>query len=203
MATADTPSPLPARPSVSIFAGSSLPKDPVIMEAATQLGRKLGEAGYDVVYGGGTQGVMGEVARAAQAAGAAVTALCLEKYSYEEQLAGATIVPVRDEQDRFDKLSTLGNPVAFFVLPGGPGALREALQGLEKAVYENGPPVILVQAGAYLDGIKQYFDLALAGGLIKGDKKDKLRLWAVDRDIAEAFAPPPCHSVAPDRRFGL
>jgi len=176
-----------ARPVVSIFAGSSTPSDPAIMVAAVELGTKLGKAGYDIVYGAGTQGVMGAVAKAAQAAGATVTALFLQKYAHEEQLPGAIMVPVKDEQDRFDKLSTLGSPVAFFMLPGGPGALREALQGLEKAVYEDGPPVVLVKVGPYLDGIRDYFDHAVAAGLIKASKKDKLKLWSVDRDLAEVL----------------
>jgi uncharacterized protein (TIGR00730 family) len=178
-----------ARPVISIFAGSSTPSDPRIMEAATALGKKLGEAGYDIVYGGGAQGVMGAVAKAALAAGAGVTALCLEKYAHEEQLPGAVCLPVRDEQHRFELLSTHGNPVAFFALPGGPGALREALQGLEKAVYEDGPPVVLVKVGGYLDGIKDYFDLAVGAGLIKASRQDKMRSWSVDGDVTAAISP--------------
>lgn len=174
------------RPMISIFAGSSTPKDPAIMEAAALLGKKLGEAGFDLVYGAGTGGVMGAVAKAAQAAGAHVTAVVLHQYREEEQLPGATIVNVMTEQERFQILSTHRSPVAYFALPGGPGSLRETLQQLEKGVYEgNRAPVVLVQVGQYLDGIKQYFDAAIAAGLIKPDKKDRLKLWPATGDLAE------------------
>lgn len=174
------------RPMISIFAGSSTPKDPAIMEAAALLGKKLGEAGLDLIYGAGTGGVMGAVAKAAQAAGAHVTAVVLHQYRDEEQLPGATIINVMTEQERFHILSTHRNPLAYFALPGGPGSLRETLQQLEKGVYEGNPaPVVLVQVGQYLDGIKQYFDAAIAAGLIKADKKDRLKLWPATGDLAE------------------
>lgn len=177
------------RPVVAVFAGSSTPKDPVILDAAVKLGKKLAEAGYDIIYGGGDRGVMGAVAQAARDAGANITAVVVQKYAHENQIAGARIVPVATENERFDVMSNLGNPVAFFTLPGGPGALREAIQGLEKAVYENGPNVILVQAGAYLDGIKQYFDLAVTAGLINESKKDSIKVWAPDDDITTVLPP--------------
>lgn len=167
------------KPMVAIFAGSSTPADPAIMEAATALGTLLGKAGYDISYGAGTNGVMGAVAKAAMAAGANVTAVVLQKYADEEQLPGANLVFVETEQERFKVLSTLNNPVACFALPGGPGTMREAMQGLELAIYDGGPKVVLVQVGAYLDGLKNTFDAAVTGGLIKRQHKDKLVLWPV------------------------
>lgn len=175
------------RPVVAVFAGSSTPNDPVIIEAAKKLGKKLAEAGYDLVYGGGDRGVMGAVAQAAHDAGAQITAVVVAKYAHEKQMPGAHIIPVVTENERFDILSNYRNPVAYFMLPGGPGALREALQGLEKAVYENGPNVILVQAGTYLDGIKQYFDQAVTAGLIAPGKKDTMKIWSPDGDIADVL----------------
>ncbi len=177
------------KPSVAIFAGSSTPADPAIMIAAEQLGTLLGKMGYDIAYGAGTQGVMGAVAKAAMAAGATVTAVVLKKYADEEQLPGAKLVFVDTEQERFKVLSTLNNPVACFALPGGPGTLREAMQGLELAIYEGGPKVVLVQVGAYLDGLKNTFDAAVTGGLIKPQHSDKLALWQIASGL-EAILPP-------------
>lgn len=175
------------KPSVTIFAGSSTPQDAAIMAAAVVLGTKLAQAGYDIVYGGGTQGVMGAVAAAALAAGAHVTAVVLAKYAHEEQLPGASLIFVETEQERFSAMTGPSNPAAFFALPGGPGTMREALQGLELAVYDGGPPVILVQVGNYLDGLKAAFDSALAGGLIKPRYADKMKLWSPDLPLEAAL----------------
>jgi len=193
-----------SRPVVALFAGSSTPKDPVVMAAAEALGTALGRQGFDLIYGAGTQGVMGAVAKAAAAAGSHVTAVVLEKYAHEEQIAGSTLIAVKTEQERFALLSSHGNPVACLVMPGGPGSVREALQGLEKAVYENGAPVVLVEAGPYLDGIRQYFNHAVAAGMIRADRADKLRSIAPDGDLrallglGQNLAPPPAH---PQQKF--
>src|SRR5438477_7092339 len=57
---------------VCVFCGSSPGAKPVYAETARQFGRFLGENGYRLVFGGGGVGLMGEVARAARAAGAPV-----------------------------------------------------------------------------------------------------------------------------------
>lgn len=193
-----------SRPVIALFAGSSTPKDPAIMAAAEKLGRMLGAQGFDLIYGAGTQGVMGAVAKAAAAAGSHITAVVLDKYAHEEQIAGATLIKVVSEQERFALLSSHGNPVASLVMPGGPGALREALQGLEKAVYENGAPVVLVDIGNYLSGIRQYFAEAVAGGLIREDRAGKLLSMPPDGDLKALLSPqqnlaPRTH--APQQKF--
>jgi len=49
-------------PVVCVFCASSPGKDPVHLESARNLGKSLHEAGYQLVYGGGTMGIMGELA---------------------------------------------------------------------------------------------------------------------------------------------
>lgn len=176
-------------PTVSIFAGSKTPTDPAIIDAAKTLGHKLAIAGYGIVYGGGTQGVMGAVAGAAIAAGGKVTAVVLEQHKHETQFEKADIITVDTEQDRFKALVSHDNPVAGFALPGSAGTIREAMQGLELAVYENGAPVILVQVGSYMDGLKEAFDHSVAAGLTRPEKQDKLKLWPVSGDLSDVLPP--------------
>ncbi|OCT54768.1 lysine decarboxylase [Cladophialophora carrionii] len=52
-----------AVPVVCVFCASSPGIDPVHLESARKLGKSLHEAGYQLVYGGGTMGIMGEVSR--------------------------------------------------------------------------------------------------------------------------------------------
>ncbi|KIV91034.1 hypothetical protein PV10_05621 [Exophiala mesophila] len=51
------------QPVVCVFCGSSAGKNPAHLESAQTLGTTIGKAGYKLVYGGGTMGVMGEVAK--------------------------------------------------------------------------------------------------------------------------------------------
>ncbi len=164
------------KPKICVFAGATMPTDPAIVDAARQLGALIGQGGYDLMYGGGMTGVMGAVSQAAQQAGAGIVAITLRQYAHKPQLPGAQVTVVETELERYH-LFRREEPCAKFVLPGGPGSLREALQGLETAVYEDGPPVILVQVGGYLDGIKLYYERALTAGLIATPRKDCLRVW--------------------------
>ena len=61
-----------ANPSIAVFCGASFGNDPKFAEAARAIGAGLAEMGATLVYGGGTPGLMGEVAKAAQAGGAPI-----------------------------------------------------------------------------------------------------------------------------------
>ncbi len=172
------------KPTIALFAASRLPKDADILTAAEGLGTALGKAGFSINYGAGTDGLMGKTALAAAAASAQVNAFVLKRYQNEEQIPGAHIIPVETEQERFARMSTYQNPVAMIMLPGGPGTLREALQGLEGAIYDQGPPVILIKVGNYLDGIKDYFDQAVAQGMIGKEHQAKLKLLNVEETVS-------------------
>jgi len=50
-------------PIVCVFCASSPGKDPIHLESARSLGKALHAAGYNLVYGGGTMGIMGELAK--------------------------------------------------------------------------------------------------------------------------------------------
>ncbi|KAI1626996.1 hypothetical protein EDD37DRAFT_243459 [Exophiala viscosa] len=50
-------------PIVCVFCASSPGKDPIHLESARKLGKSLHDSGYSLVYGGGTMGIMGELAK--------------------------------------------------------------------------------------------------------------------------------------------
>ena len=60
--------------SVCVYCGSSNRVDPRFLDAATELGRLMGEAGLKLIYGGGRVGLMGRVADGVLAAGGAWSA---------------------------------------------------------------------------------------------------------------------------------
>ena len=58
---------------VCVFCGSSMGNSAIFSQTAFQIGLALGNAGYDIVYGGGSNGLMGRVADGAISAGSEVT----------------------------------------------------------------------------------------------------------------------------------
>lgn len=169
---------------ICVFAGASTPKDNAIIDNARALGSAIGREGYDLVYGGGLNGVMGACAIAADAAGANIHVVNIDRYAHEVQLMNATVTIVKSELERFNQMALMSGAEAMFTLPGGPGTMREAIMGLESIVYDDAKsPLVLVQTPPYLDGIKAYFDHALAGGLIKDTKRNALREWSPQQTI--------------------
>lgn len=115
---------------VCVYCGSGLGLNPAYKEAAQTLGAALAHNGIGLVYGGGSLGLMGEVARATLEHGGSVTgiipAFLVEK---EAMLRDVDEVIVTDnmhqrKQLMFDRSS------AFVALPGGIGTLEELVEQL-------------------------------------------------------------------------
>ena len=61
--------------SICVYCGSQPGDDPAYRQAAGILGRAMAENGIDLIYGGGTRGLMGAVADAVGAVGAVGAAI--------------------------------------------------------------------------------------------------------------------------------
>lgn len=117
--------------SICVYCGSSLGNERTYAQAATILGTAIGKAGYRLVYGGGTKGIMGTVARATLEAGGSVLGVIpgflKSKEASGEALTGnvETIVTADMHQRKhllFDQSD------AFVTLPGGIGTLEEIVE---------------------------------------------------------------------------
>ena len=119
----------PARKTVTrsfcVYCGSGLGTDPAYAEAARTLGRSLAENGVGLVYGGGSLGLMGEVARATLAHGGRVTGIIPTFLSEREQMLRDVdeMILVEDMHQR--KRLMFERSDAFIALPGGIGTLDE------------------------------------------------------------------------------
>jgi uncharacterized protein (TIGR00730 family) len=174
-------------PAVCIFAGSRLPNEMAARDTAKAYGKNIGGAGCDLIYGGGTESMMGIVASAAQESGLQIIAVVLRKYADEKQLDGAQIIFVDSEAERFAIMSAQPGLVGYIAFPGGPGTLREVMQGLESAVYENGIPVLLTEVGNSLNSIWNYFTTSIQAGLIKAEKANSLRQWKPHQHLRDVL----------------
>ncbi|HWK34528.1 MAG TPA: TIGR00730 family Rossman fold protein, partial [Hyphomicrobium sp.] len=110
---------------VCVYCGSGLGLNPSYAEAARTLGANLAVSGIGLVYGGGSLGLMGEVARATLAHGGRVTGIIpgflIEK---EAMLSAVDEVIVTDNMHQRKQLM-FDRSDAFVALPGGVGTLEE------------------------------------------------------------------------------
>ncbi len=114
--------------SIAVFCGSKHGNNPVFSEHAVRLGEVLAKNKVTLVYGGGSAGLMGDVADSAMAHGGEVKGvipkLLLE---WERQHRGLTELIISDDMhERKKTIYSLCD--AAIVLPGGFGTLDELFE---------------------------------------------------------------------------
>jgi uncharacterized protein (TIGR00730 family) len=145
--------------SVCVYCGSSLGTDPIFEQAARSLGRDLGEAGIRLVYGGGSVGLMGALARAALDAGGEVTGIIPRFLQGRERvmLDLTEIIVTEDMHTR--KMLMFERAEAFVALPGGVGTLEELVEQMTWVqLGRHRKPVLVANIGGFWDPFLRLVD---------------------------------------------
>ena len=129
---------------ICVYCGSGPGNNPAYVEAARTLGRSLAENGIGLVYGGGSLGLMGEVARTTIENGGRVTGIIPAFLSEREQMLRAAdeLIVTADMHER--KRLMFERSDAFVALPGGIGTLEELVEQLTWAqLGQHTKPIIV------------------------------------------------------------
>jgi uncharacterized protein (TIGR00730 family) len=151
--------------SVCLFCGSRPGGNPAFTHAAETLGRELARRGYRLVYGAGDRGLMGEAARAMQAAGGAVTGV-IPQHLVDLEVGKTDLddyIVTNDMHER--KMLMFERSDAVVTLPGGPGTLDELIEVLTwRQLGLHAKPIIVVNADGYWDPLKALLDHVIGEG---------------------------------------
>lgn len=174
------------RKSICVFCGSRTGNDPAFAQAARAFGAGLAEAGLALVYGAGDRGLMGEVARAAQGAGAHVTGV-IPQHLVAMEVGRSEVddyVVTANMHER--KMLMFERSDAVAVLPGGPGTLDECFEVLTwRQLGLHAKPVVLLNTAGYWNPLLALIDGAIAGGFADAGFRDFL---TVEDDAQAAVA---------------
>ena len=144
---------------ICVYCGSSDGTNAAHRQAAAELGRRMGEAGIALVYGGGAHGLMGIVARAVLDAGGHVTGI-IPGFLRDRELMlrdAQEMVVVDDMHTR--KRLMFERADAFVALPGGIGTLEELVEQMTWVqLQQHAKPVLI----ADIDGFWRPFLALLA-----------------------------------------
>lgn len=172
---------------ICIFCGSSSGNDPAYRQAAEQLGAAIGHAGHGVVYGGGRVGLMGAMADAATAAGAAVTGVITEQLVDREAAHRgiSELEIVATMHARKARMAELADGVV--VLPGGFGTLDEMFEILTwNQLGLVTLPVVYLDIDGYFEALASFVSGLVASGFVSAEHGRLLRR-ATDPDEAIAL----------------
>ena len=115
---------------VCVYCGSGPGTNPRFIEAATAFGKALAENGVGLVYGGGSIGLMGAVAKSTLDHGGTVTGIIPDFLTKRENALGGAqeLIVTHDMHER--KRLMFERSDAFVALPGGIGTLEELVEQL-------------------------------------------------------------------------
>ncbi|OAY50598.1 cytokinin riboside 5'-monophosphate phosphoribohydrolase LOG1 [Manihot esculenta] len=152
---------------VCVFCGSSPGKNPSYQLAAIQLGQQLVERNIDLVYGGGSIGLMGLVSQAVYDGGRHVLGV-IPKTLMPREITGETVGEVRAVSGMHQRKAEMARQAdAFIALPGGYGTLEELLEVITWAQLGiHDKPVGLLNVDGYYNSLLSFIDKAVDEGFI-------------------------------------
>ena len=151
--------------SVCVFCGSRAGARPIYTEAARETGAMLAMRGWRLVYGAGDVGLMGEVARATQAAGGATFGVIPEHlFPREVGKRDLSSFIVTENMHERKKVMFM-NSDAIVVLPGGAGSLDEFFEVLTwRQIGLHKKPIFLLDADGYWQPLIRLVEHVIAEG---------------------------------------
>jgi uncharacterized protein (TIGR00730 family) len=112
---------------ICVYCGSGPGRDPDFVKAARTFGKALADNRIGLVYGGGSVGLMGEIANAVLDNGGHVTGIIPDFLANREHMMHrGEIIRTRDMHER--KQLMFEHADAFVALPGGIGTLEEMVE---------------------------------------------------------------------------
>lgn len=173
-------------PHICVFCGSNFGHDPIYRQTATAMGQALVRAGWGLVYGGGSVGMMGVIADAVLAAGGEVIGVIPEKLAVVELLhvgvRDMRVVPTMHVRKALMAELSEG----FIALPGGYGTLEELFEVITWAQLGiHSKPIGILNTNGYFDALLAFIERSIEDSFIKAEHR---ALFVVATDPDELLA---------------
>ena len=143
---------------VCVYCGSSPGTNPRFVETAISFGKALAEEGIRLVYGGGSIGLMGAVAKSVLDHGGAVTGIIPEFLTNRENalkhVQELIVTPDMHERKRL----MFEHSDAFVALPGGVGTLEELVEQMTwQQLGRHSKPILLANVDGFWEPLLALF----------------------------------------------
>ena len=144
---------------ICVYCGSGCGNNPVFVQEAHLLGQEMAKANIGLVYGGGSVGLMGILAKSVLENGGHVTGI-IPGFLKDREVMLADVqdlIITRDMHERKRKMFDTAQ--AFVALPGGIGTLEELVEMLTWAqLGQHKKPVLLANIEGFWDPLADLLD---------------------------------------------
>ena len=184
---------------VCVYCGSRHGARPEYTLAARAVGTLIGANGWQLVYGGGNVGLMGEVADATLAAGGRVIGVIPESLMRREVghpgLTELHVVPTMHRR----KQMMAERADIFVALPGGIGTLEELYEAWTwRQLGYHDQPIGLLNTGGYYDDLLRFMQHSVVEGFLAQEQQSVLRVGDDARELLLELAALAGRSTAAD-----
>ena len=185
--------------SICVYCGSRPGRTPAHAAAARDTGTLIGRLGWQLVYGGGRAGLMGEVADAALAAGGRVVGVIPQSLMERELghggLSELHVVETMHERKRL----MAERSDAFLALPGGIGTLEELFEVWTwRQLGYHDKPVGLLNTEGYYDKLLAFVADMADNGFVQPAQRALLQVEAQPQPLLQRLAQLAARATAPD-----
>lgn len=209
---------------ICVFCGSGFGKDPSFAANATQLGEQLASRNWGLVYGGGSTGIMGAVARGCATSGgyvhgvipeALITRERTSELEFNEKLKqgidnhdGSTPIPDSKEygkttlvKDMHTRKSLMAQEAdAFVALPGGYGTLEELMEMVTwHQLNIHNKPIVIYNMNGFYDNFLKFIEDAIALEFVSVKNGDIIKVANSAEEVLAALD----NYKVPEGRFNL
>jgi uncharacterized protein (TIGR00730 family) len=170
--------------SVTVYLSSSSDVAAAYHAATADLGAAIARAGWTLVYGGNSLGLMHVLAEAARAAGGRVVAITPRSFVDHgaADTAADELVVTDDMRARKGLLESRGD--AFVALPGGLGTFEELFEVLVGRILGyHAKPIVLLNVAGYYDPLIAMIEHGIEQKFIKAKAREA---YAVVDTVAAA-----------------
>ncbi|MBQ3437132.1 MAG: TIGR00730 family Rossman fold protein [Fusobacterium sp.] len=172
---------------ITVYCGASIGNKEIYKNAAIEMAKWIAKNNYELVYGGGKQGLMGVVSDTVMAEGGKVTGI-MPHFLTERELANEEItkfIKVQTMYERKKMMIDLGD--VYIALPGGPGTLEEISEVVSwSRIGQNNNPCIFFNINNYYEPIKNMFDTMVENGFLTLEDRKKI-LFTTSYEELENF----------------
>ncbi len=160
---------------VAIYCGAQKGNEPIYEQAAILLAKLLLRRNWNIVYGGGSIGIMGIIADTFLKGGGKITGVITEKLmDFEVGHKGLTeMLVTKSMAERKQKMIEMAD--AFIALPGGVGTLEEIIEAfvLTQLGYHK-KPCGFYNVNGYYDHLSLWLDHSTGKGFIRKHMREML-----------------------------